>query len=78
MSQEIIAIYENGLFRPLQSVALDNHATVSLTVRPSSENDISSTPDAKIEFESQLEDLLFDGPSLPQDFSRADIYADHD
>ena len=30
------------------------------------------------EFESQLEDLTHHGPSLPPDFSRADIYADHD
>lgn len=30
------------------------------------------------EFDQELESLLFDGPSLPMDFSRADIYADHD
>jgi hypothetical protein len=30
------------------------------------------------EFDRELEPLLFDGPSLPADFSRADIYADHD
>ena len=29
-------------------------------------------------FESDLDTLLHSGPSLPADFSRADIYADHD
>ncbi len=78
MSQEIIAIYENGLFRPLESVSLDDHVTVSLTVRPSEEEKVLSTPSSEIDFDSQLENLLFDGPALPEDFSRADIYADHD
>ena len=30
------------------------------------------------EFESELKALTHQGPSLPADFSRADIYADHD
>ncbi|MBL9093305.1 MAG: hypothetical protein JNL96_18965 [Planctomycetaceae bacterium] len=30
------------------------------------------------EFDRELEPLLFDGPSLPADFSREDIYFDHD
>ena len=30
------------------------------------------------ELENELKPLLFHGPSLPSDFSRADIYADHD
>lgn len=30
------------------------------------------------EFESELTALTHHGPSLPADFSRADIYADHD
>ncbi|MBW3595743.1 MAG: hypothetical protein KY475_00545 [Planctomycetes bacterium] len=30
------------------------------------------------DFDRELEPLLFDGPNLPADFSRADIYADHD
>ena len=30
------------------------------------------------EFESQLLELSFGGPSLPDDFSRADIYFDRD
>lgn len=30
------------------------------------------------EFDTELEALSIDGPSLPPDFSRADIYSDHD
>jgi len=30
------------------------------------------------EVESELKPLLFMGPSLPSDFSREDIYVDHD
>ncbi len=29
-------------------------------------------------FDSELDSLLFSGPSLPTDFSRSDIYSDHD
>ena len=29
------------------------------------------------DFDSDLNGLLFSGPSLPADFSRADIYSDH-
>jgi predicted DNA-binding antitoxin AbrB/MazE fold protein len=68
MNQEITAIYENGMFRPLQSVTLDDHVTVTLTVRPSSEKSNATTPSTDIEFESQLEGLLFDGPSPSRRF----------
>ncbi len=30
------------------------------------------------DFDEELESLLFDGPTLPADFSRADLYRDHD
>jgi hypothetical protein len=33
--------------------------------------------DGVSEFDRELEPLLLDGPNLPADFSRADIYADH-
>ncbi len=29
-------------------------------------------------FLEEVDELSFDGPSLPPDFSRADIYSDHD
>jgi hypothetical protein len=37
-----------------------------------------STPLSADELDRQLDQLTFSGPSLPADFSRADIYADHD
>jgi predicted DNA-binding antitoxin AbrB/MazE fold protein len=78
MSQVVKAIYENGFFRPLESVSLAEHETVSLIVQSGSNAqqaaaDVSSSAD----FDRQLDLLLFDGPSLPVDFSRADIYCDH-
>jgi hypothetical protein len=30
------------------------------------------------EFDAALQELCFDGPTLPADFSRSDIYSDHD
>ncbi|QDU90529.1 hypothetical protein Pla175_39350 [Pirellulimonas nuda] len=33
---------------------------------------------SEADFVAELTPLLFDGPSLPADFSRADIYTDHD
>ncbi len=33
---------------------------------------------SKVDFDSELNSLLFPGPTLPADFSRADIYSDHE
>jgi hypothetical protein len=35
-------------------------------------------PFSPADFERELDELATDGPSLPRDFSRADIYAEHD
>jgi predicted DNA-binding antitoxin AbrB/MazE fold protein len=75
MSIEIDAIYDHGVFKPLVPPALPDQARVKLTVEPKpAESAASASPD----FDAELEPLLFDGPNLPPDFSRADIYADHD
>lgn len=75
MSIEIDAIYDHGVFKPLVPPALPDQARVKLTVEPEpADNATSATAD----FDAELEPLLFDGPNLPPDFSRADIYADHD
>jgi hypothetical protein len=31
-----------------------------------------------VDFERELDELASDGPTLPRDFSSADIYAEHD
>ena len=35
-------------------------------------------PFSVAEFERELDELATDSPTLPRDFSRADIYAEHD
>ncbi len=99
MSQQIRAIYENGLFRPLDPVNLAEHDLVSLVVASPARDEKTAqeagargtSPDDPLaavigigdgpaagEFERDLEPLLFEGPSLPADFSRADVYAPRD
>ncbi|MGD9633290.1 MAG: antitoxin AF2212-like protein [Pirellulales bacterium] len=73
MSEPIDAIFDHGVFRPLVPPALPDQARVRLTVQPA-----PAEVAAAADFEAELEPLLFDGPNLPADFSRADIYVDHD
>jgi len=76
MSQQFDAIYDHGAFKPLVPPGLPDQARVRLTedAQPSA---TSSAPQ-NANFDAELELLLFDGPNLPPDFSRADIYANHD
>ncbi len=82
MSQQIDAIFDHGVLKPLGPLNLPDQAHVRVTVDQESKDagPRSSTahPAMNQDFDSALEPLLFDGPSLPADFSRADIYADHD
>lgn len=45
-----------------------------LGVEPST----GSSSDEPFDFQAELDRLSFNGPTLPADFSRADIYNDHD
>ncbi len=74
MGEQIDAIFDHGVFRPLVPPALPDQARVKLTVQPAPTDGAAAATD----FDAELEPLLFDGPNLPADFSRADIYADHD
>lgn len=74
MSEQIDAIFDHGVFRPLVPPALPDQAHVKLTVQPATADRAATAAD----FDAELEPLLFAGPNLPADFSRADIYADHD
>ena len=80
MSQVVQAIYEGGIFRPLAPLALPEHTQVTLDVRLAASGGNEGTPRmSPEEFERELAELISsDGPPLPADFSRADIYADHD
>ena len=42
------------------------------------DSDAKEATPAEFDFEAELAELTFDGPVLPADFSRADIYCDHD
>jgi predicted DNA-binding antitoxin AbrB/MazE fold protein len=78
MSQDIDAIYDNGVFKPLVPLSLPDKARVKLTVETQPQADSAEAVVARADFDAALEPLLFDGPNLPADFSRADIYTDHD
>jgi predicted DNA-binding antitoxin AbrB/MazE fold protein len=75
MSQQIDAIYDNGVLKPLAPLSLPDKARVKLTVETQPLEGSDSTISVGAEFDAALEPLLFDGPKLPADFSRADIYS---
>ena len=60
----------------LNEMATVHHMTLAEFLRSLAARGVASGPAA--DFEKELEPLLFDGPTLPADFSRADIYRDHD
>jgi predicted DNA-binding antitoxin AbrB/MazE fold protein len=78
MSQQIDAIYDGGVLKPLVPLALPDQARVKLTVEAQPVAGSADAAGVEAGFDAALEPLLFDGPNLPAGFSRADIYADHD
>lgn len=70
---------EESTARAITAIATARNMTVEEYLRSLVANDMplldNGSPD---EFERALAPLLFDGPTLPADFSRAEIYADHD
>ena len=86
MSEQIDAIFDQGVLKPLAPLNLPDQARVKVTVETvntesvAKQNGTLDAPRGKEgdHFDSELEPLLFSGPTLPPDFSRADIYADHD
>jgi predicted DNA-binding antitoxin AbrB/MazE fold protein len=82
------AIYENGVFKPKEPVALPESCEVEFEPRivnpegtqspyPTFISDPNPTPE---EFRRILDEMAKSPPgkTLPPDFSRADIYDDHD
>jgi predicted DNA-binding antitoxin AbrB/MazE fold protein len=78
------AVYENGVFKPTQPVALPEATEVEFVprlVNQSVELTFISDPNLSIEeFEKLLDEIAALPPTkvLPPDFSREDIYDDHD
>jgi hypothetical protein len=50
-----------------------NHLLREMIVVMQAQNSVASE-----EFDRDLDDIIFFGPSLPVDFGRADIYGEHD
>ena len=87
MTRSIQAVFEHGLLRPLEPLNLVENARVIVTIDSTSEARDGAAAPAETQtglsdqmFESILDELA-SGPALPPlpaDFSRADLYADHD
>jgi predicted DNA-binding antitoxin AbrB/MazE fold protein len=78
MNVEIGAIYEGGVLKPDEPLPLVEHQRVSVRVRDDDAVVAPALSDA--EFDRDLE-ALSNGlrlTSLPADFSRGQIYLDHD
>ena len=70
---------DEGTAKALTEIAAARQMTVEEYLRSLVENDIASLKNnSAAGFDRELEPLLFDGLTLPAQFSRADIYADHD
>jgi hypothetical protein len=83
MGDEFHATYADGVLKLDVPLALPEQARVTgLVTGIESASGQSIAPAASgltdEEFERQLDELALDVPPLPADFSRADIYLDHD
>ena len=80
MTQQFQAIYDHGVLRLDQPLMLPDQTRVSGTVvqaaLTSHESEKASL--SVDEFDRLLDELSTDVPLLPPDFSRADVYVDHD
>lgn len=65
MSQEIRAIYENGLFRPLDPVIVGEHAIVSLVIAPALAVDQCKEDESLVRQRKALAEMFAEADSLP-------------
>jgi predicted DNA-binding antitoxin AbrB/MazE fold protein len=79
MSQEIRAIFENGLFRPLDPVMVGEHDVVSLVIVSAPAIEQSTEDDALARQRKALAEMFAEADSLPVENS-ADTFSgrDHD
>jgi predicted DNA-binding antitoxin AbrB/MazE fold protein len=64
MSQSIRAIYENGLFRPLDPVMVNEHNVVSLIVDPTVANALSRDVELEVQRKA-LAEMFAEADRLP-------------
>jgi predicted DNA-binding antitoxin AbrB/MazE fold protein len=86
MSKIIHAVYESGVLRPLEPLNVPEKKLVTVTIvdETQANKEAPFLPDtaplSDDDFERLLDELA-SGPALPHlpaDFSRADVYSDHD
>lgn len=79
MSQEIRAIFENGLFRPLDPVSIGEHDVVSLTIVPVPVVAPGSAAEVLARQRNALAEMFAEADSLPLE-NPDDTFsgADHD
>jgi predicted DNA-binding antitoxin AbrB/MazE fold protein len=65
MSQEIRAVFENGLFRPLDPVSVGEHDVVSLVIVPAATADQGKVDDVLARQRKALEEMFAEADSLP-------------
>ena len=83
MTQEFYATYDHGVLRLDSPLAIPDQTRVTglVTGVNTSDGKLPTAPQDRLsdeEFERLLDELALDVPPLPPDFSRADIYLDHD
>lgn len=78
MSQEFHATYESGVLRLDSPLALPELARVSGVVTSMAAQPPQPELISDEQFFRELDELALDVLPLPPDFSRADIYLDHD
>lgn len=78
MNEAFHAIYENGVLRPDRPLALPESAHVSVIIIGERAPSEPPSPRSEDDFLRELDELSWDAPPLPADFSRADMYLDHD
>jgi hypothetical protein len=78
MSLEFDATYRDGAIHPAVPLGLPENTPVHVTVAPASPNAPPSPRLTVEEFDALFQQRQFSAPPLPDDFSRADVYCDHD
>jgi hypothetical protein len=81
MSQEFHATYEHGILRldvPLPLPEQTRVTGIVSNVESAAAPSVAQKPMSDEEFERRFDELAIDVPPLPPDFSRADVYLDHD